>query len=298
VLDLTVVDRKVRTAIYRRVTRETLREAVERTEARSCRGNDHEFDFLSDRYNHLRQFTPQLLGAFAFQSNRAGAPVLEAVATLRDLNARRQRKVPPGAPVQFVPARWRPHAIRPDGEIDRHYYALCVLWELRAALRAGNVWLQTSRRFADPETYLISRERWPHDRRDVCRLLQLPEDGASQLKRRRAELEEELSRLDRDWPQSDSVRIEQGRLVLNPLSAEVSARPNHPYAPRGCRASEPRLPSKNPAPGGADSESDGVERGLKSLDRRLSLILQRMCWIFGLNSSACQYSPQSRRTSG
>jgi len=67
---------------------------------------------------------------------------------------------------------------------------------------------------------LISRERWPQERQDVCRLLQLPENGAARLKQRRAELEEELARLDRDWPQNAFVRIEAGRLVLTPLSAE------------------------------------------------------------------------------
>ena len=220
VLDPTVADKQVRAAIYRQTTRETLREAVERTEALSRRGDDHGFGFLADRYNYLRQFTPQFLAAFAFRSNRAGEPVLEAVASLRDLNTRRQRKLPPDAPVQFIPARWRPHVVGRDGEIDRHYYELCALWELRAALRAGNVWLETSRRFADPETYLISREQWPRDRQDLCRLLQLPEDGATRLKERRAELEEELARLDRDWPKNESVRIEEGRLVLTPLSAE------------------------------------------------------------------------------
>ena len=40
------------------------------------------------------------------------------------------------------------------------------------------------------------------------------------MKQRRAELEEELSGLDRDWSQNESVRIEAGRLVLTPLSAE------------------------------------------------------------------------------
>ncbi|MBV8265243.1 MAG: Tn3 family transposase, partial [Planctomycetaceae bacterium] len=220
VLDPTAADRQVRAAIYRQVTPEVLREAAERTENPSRRGDDHQFDFLADRYDHLRQFTPQFLAAVAFRSNRAGAPVLEAVATLRDLNARRQREVPPDAPVQFVPARWRPHVVGRDGAIDRPDYELCVPWELRAALRAGNVWLETSRRFTDPETYLISRERWPHERQDVCRLLQLPEDGSVRLGQRRAELEEELARLERDWPQNDSVRIERGRLVLTPLSAE------------------------------------------------------------------------------
>jgi hypothetical protein len=220
VLDPTVADRQLRTAIYRQITRKPLRTAVARTEALSRCGDVHEFNFLADCYNYLRQFTPQFRDAFAFRSNRDGGPVLEAGASLRDLNARPQPKLPQDATVQFIPARWRPHIIGRDGEIDRHYYELCVLWELHTALRAGNVSLETSRRFADPETYLISREQWPRERQDVCRLLQLPEDGATRLKERRAELEEELARLDRDWPKDESVRIEEGWLVLTPLSAE------------------------------------------------------------------------------
>ena len=52
-------------------------------------------------------------------------------------------------------------------------------------------------------------------------MLHLPEDGSIRLKQRRAELEEELSRLDRDWPLNESVRIEAGRLVQGaPLSVE------------------------------------------------------------------------------
>jgi hypothetical protein len=88
-----------------------------------------------------------------------------------------------------------------EGQIDRRYFELCTLWELRGALRAGNVWLENSRRFADPETYLIPREHWPQVRRDICRAVQLPEEGAIRLEQRRTALEEELALLDRDWPQ-------------------------------------------------------------------------------------------------
>ena len=219
-LDPTVADRQLRATIYRRVARETLHEAVERTEALSRRGDGHEFDFLADRYNYLRHFTPQFLNAFAFRSNWAGAAVLEAVVGLRNLNTRRQRKMPPDAPVQFVPARWRPYVVGRDGEIDRHYYELCALWELRAATAGRQRLAGDQPPIRRPRDLPHRAERWPHGRRDVCRLLQLPEDRGEPVEACRAELEEELSRIDRDWPQNDSVRIEAGRLVLTPLSAE------------------------------------------------------------------------------
>lgn len=38
---------------------------------------------------------------------------------------------------------------------------MCLLWELRRALRSGDVWLEHSRRYANPESYLIPQEKWP-----------------------------------------------------------------------------------------------------------------------------------------
>ena len=91
------------------------------------------------------------------------------------------------APLKFVPAKWLPYIVDGAGRIDRRYYELCVLWELRAALRAGDVWLDTSRRYANPESYLISPSRWPAMRTEVCTLTQTPEDGAARLRERQAE---------------------------------------------------------------------------------------------------------------
>jgi hypothetical protein len=61
---------------------------------------------------------------------------------------------------------------------------------LRAALRGGDVWLEASRRYANPESYLISPSRWPAMRTEVCTLTQTPEDGAARLRERQAELGE------------------------------------------------------------------------------------------------------------
>ncbi len=155
VLDPSIADRQVRAAIYRRATPEALRATVERTEGLSRPSDDHHFDFLADRYSYLRQFTPQFLAALAFRSNRAGAPILKGVALLRDLNTRGQRRLPQDTSVEFVPTRWRPYVVDREGQIDRRYFELCTLWELRGALRAGDVRLENSRRFADPETFLI-----------------------------------------------------------------------------------------------------------------------------------------------
>jgi alkanesulfonate monooxygenase SsuD/methylene tetrahydromethanopterin reductase-like flavin-dependent oxidoreductase (luciferase family) len=94
-----------------------------------------------------------------------------------------------------------------DGRIDRRYYELCTLWELRAAPRAGDVWVDGSRRYANPETYLISREHWPARRAEACRLTGTPEDRADRLRQRQAAIESSQDRLELGFPQNEYVRL-------------------------------------------------------------------------------------------
>src|SRR3989454_12290882 len=106
---------------------------------------------------------------------------------------------------------------------SRHYYELCTLWELRGALRAGDVWVASSRRYANPETYLIPKARWAMLRPEVCQQLQAPEDGAIRLARGGGELTEVLPRVERLLArrgQTGTLRMEKGRIVVPPLDAE------------------------------------------------------------------------------
>jgi hypothetical protein len=80
--------------------------------------------------------------------------VLRAVEVIRTLDrAPTRRPVPREAPMALVTDAWRPYIREPDGRIGRRYYELCTLWSLRSALRAGNIWVAHSRRYAKPDTY-------------------------------------------------------------------------------------------------------------------------------------------------
>jgi len=128
-----------------------------------------------------------------------------------------------GSPPDFVPIQWRPYVVYPDGQIDRHYYELCTLWELRGALRAGNVWVPSSRRYANPETYLIPKAPWPSLRPAICQALRTPENGAARLAERGRELNALLppgNRLMAGQRSVGEVRMEKGRVVVPPLEAE------------------------------------------------------------------------------
>jgi hypothetical protein len=141
----------------------------------------------------LRHFAPALLDALSLRGSAPDDDLLNAISLLRRLNQTGRRKVADNAPTNFVPARWQSYVIDADGRIDRRYYELCALWELRAALRAGDVWVDGSRRYTNPETYLIPREHWPARRAKACRLTGIPENGQTRLHQRQAELKQILT---------------------------------------------------------------------------------------------------------
>ncbi len=54
----------------------------------------------------------------------------------------------------FIKPRWKPLVITPEG-IDRRFYEICALSELKNALRSGDIWVKGSRQFRDFEDYLL-----------------------------------------------------------------------------------------------------------------------------------------------
>ena len=78
--------------------------------------------------------------------------VLDAIDMLRGMNSDSARKVPADAPTAFIKPRWAKLVLTDDG-IDRRYYELCALSELKNALRSGDVWVQGSRQFKDFDEY-------------------------------------------------------------------------------------------------------------------------------------------------
>jgi hypothetical protein len=92
---------------------------------------------------------------------------------------------------------------------------------LRSALRAGDIWVESSRRYADPDTYLSPPAEWPGLRPEVVKQTGTPSDGPKRLAERESELRTGLSEVERLLTRKDSpLRVEEKRLVLSPLEAE------------------------------------------------------------------------------
>jgi len=220
VLDTGVSDEQVRAAIYQIMSPDKLYVAVQESEQLIRPLDDNAFEFMKRRYSYIRTFAPAFLDACVFRSHLKQDPLLAAIDVLRQLNKQRTRKVPEDAPISFIPASWESYVIDQQGQIDRHYYELCALSELRNALRSGDIWVEGSRRYANPQSYLIPIQQWPGYRNEVCQLLDIPMDGRERLQQRQSELEERLYLFDQALTNKDKVRIENDELVISPLEAE------------------------------------------------------------------------------
>jgi hypothetical protein len=105
-------------------------------------------------------------------------------------------------------------------QIVRKYYELCVLWELRTALRSGNIWLSNSRRYANPESYLIPKYQWLKLKSEVLRQIEISEVATHTIELKKQELSQLLSEFDATFQDNEQVRIEKDKLIVSPIKAE------------------------------------------------------------------------------
>ena len=197
------------------------------------------YQMLGEHYAGVRRWAPDFLATFAFQGVPAAASLLRAIDMLRDMNEAARPKLPKSAPTGFIRERWARHVL-PGAAIDRRYYELCVLSELRDRLRAGDVWVVGSRRYRSFEERLISRET----QRDLLQSGALPiavdPDFERFIAGRRTLLDERLAMIDAKAKGGllPDVTLERGVLKITPFEkatppeAEVLAARLYAMLPR------------------------------------------------------------------
>lgn len=173
---------------------------------------------LGEHYAGIRRWSPAFLEAFAFESVPASASLLRAIEVLREANRTDKPALPASAPTGFVRQRWAPYVL-PGGAIDRRYYELCVLSELRDRLRAGEVWVAGSRQYRSFEERLISKQTL----QDLLQAGALPVAVEADFERfiesRRIQLDERLTAIEARAKDGllPGVTIDKGVLKITPI---------------------------------------------------------------------------------
>ncbi|MFW9620770.1 MAG: Tn3 family transposase, partial [Macromonas sp.] len=184
-----------------------------------------DFDFLpriGENYATLRRYAPEFLDVLKLRAAPAAQDLLDAIGVLRGMNVDNARKVPLNAPTDFIKPRWQ-RLVMTDAGIDRRYYELCALSELKNALRSGDIWVQGSRQFKDFEDYLVPPEKFASLRQSSELPLAVATNCEQYLHERLTLLESQLATVNRmaaanELP--DAILTESG-LKITPLDAAV-----------------------------------------------------------------------------
>jgi TnpA family transposase len=186
-----------------------------------------QFDSLSllnERYASARKFAPMLLANFEFQGAPGTADLLQAIDILRDMNTANKRTLPDKVPTSFVRPRWQLY-VNPDGlPVDRRYYELRVLSELRDRLRAGDVWVAGSRQYRNFETHLIPAATFQEMRKEPLPLAietDLPQYLAGRQRFLQEKINEVAGKAERNA--LHDVTLVDGDLCITPLKKMTPA---------------------------------------------------------------------------
>lgn len=176
-------------------------------------------DLLKYRFNYLRKYTPTLLESLEFTSTKSGEPLLRAIDTIKDMNRHNKRKVPEEAPLDFVSNRWQKHVYDDDGNVNRQYYEMAVLTELRNLVRSGNVSIKGSRQHQDFDNYLVTKEMWEQNKH--LNGLTASPSVDEYLAGKMDSLYNRLEWIKANITELDGVNFEDGRLHVHRLEKNV-----------------------------------------------------------------------------
>ena len=177
VLDSSIDDRDLRQTLFNQVDPERLARQMESVERLLTGKHSHVLNLVVARFTYLRQFAPALLEHLEFHLEEgAQSTVVEAAQLLREMNRENRRKLPEDAPTEFIPKKLR-SLVEQDGVVDKHAWECVLLTAIRDEIRAGNVFVEQSKRFGRFDDFFISDARWASMRESFFERAGLPGQG-------------------------------------------------------------------------------------------------------------------------
>lgn len=186
---------------------------------------DEAFDALSlivEHHGQVRRYEPEFLDTFEFRAAPVRQTLIDAVDVLRQMNHRDDRKLPSDPPLGFVSPRWKRFVVTEQG-IDRRFYEMAVMCELKDALRSGDVWVVGSRQFKDFEEYLLPKAVFKQQLADGTIDLPVPLEAQAYLEERLGVLRKLLDEVNQLAAAGElpDVQIDHRGLKVSPIEDDT-----------------------------------------------------------------------------
>ena len=176
-------------------------------------------DLLEKKFYFLRRYTPKFLDILDFKSTEGKESLIQGIKLLKEINKTGKRKVPSDAPTNFISKRWEKYVFENDKNINRHYYEMAILSELREHIRSGDISILGSRQHMDFEDYLLSKSEWSQKKYNIKIDISLSYDEF--LKERNLALNERLKWISKNIDNLEDISIHNGKISIARLEREI-----------------------------------------------------------------------------
>lgn len=178
-------------------------------------------DLLDSRYNQLRKYTPALVKHLEFSStNTALEPLIDAIKVINTMNETGKRRVPDDAPIDFVSNRWNKYVFEPGGTINRHYYEMAALTELKNRIRSGDVAVKGSRNYKNFDEYMVPKNDWDN-KKSISSKLAVSLFFDEYMQERMQSLDKKLQWISKNADKLDGVSINNDKIHVEKLEKET-----------------------------------------------------------------------------
>lgn len=171
------------------------------------------------RYHYLRQFSPAFLESLTFRrEEEATTSLIKAIDLLQQMNQDGKRKLPEDVPLGFNPKKLR-SLVEKDGKINKRAWESALLTAIRDEVKAGNIYVQQSKRFGRFDDFFIADSQWQGQREAFFRqagLHVLAKDVPGHLTE---PLNVAYDRFQEGLPENSYARIDEGGWQLSVDSA-------------------------------------------------------------------------------
>ena len=176
-LDEKIGKEDIQEAIFAAVDVQILKAEMETIEEMLGNNYSDSFKRVIARHSYLRQFSPALIKHIIFkadqQDNASSSDIMEAVALLDRMNDEGKHVLPEDAPTGFIPKKLHQFVFQ-DGKLYKPAWECALLTVLRDQIKAGNLSIPQSKRFASLDTFFIPEAEWTSKREAFFARADLP----------------------------------------------------------------------------------------------------------------------------
>jgi TnpA family transposase len=222
-----------RKTVYAEVDKPTLVTTVTSAEELARPADLDYLDLIEGKYVQMRGAMLAMYELLQFRAVRSTDPSTDALDHVTQLTKRKERvtavrqavgKKLSYAPMAHVTDRWRKHVT--DGQIiNPNYYEASAFEALKGRLRAGDVYVEGSRRYRNFDSYLLRKDSWISRRDRNETRLAITGDAYSYLQARDEQIREKFAEVHAKFERGELPGVykdDAGHLHLVALGKDVS----------------------------------------------------------------------------